>query len=95
MCTALAGEMLGMRVIYMDAGSGAKNPISESMIQSVAQNVEAPVIVGGGIKDPEKAYNNCKAGADVVVVGNAIEKDPSLITEMSTAIHASSSRVSL
>ncbi len=88
MCTAMAGEMLGMKVIYMDAGSGAKRAISESMIQSVAQQIEAPLIVGGGILDPEKAYRNCKAGADVIVIGNAIEKDASLIREMAAAIHS-------
>jgi putative glycerol-1-phosphate prenyltransferase len=88
MCTAMAGEMLGMKVIYMDAGSGAKRPISESMIEKVAQTIEIPLIVGGGITDPEKAYRNCKAGADVLVIGNAIEKDPSLIKEMSAAIHS-------
>ena len=88
MCTAMAGEMLGMKVIYMDAGSGAKRAISESMIQSVALQIEAPLIVGGGITDPEKAYRNCKAGADVIVIGNAIEKDASLIKEMAAAIHS-------
>src|SRR5690349_20986287 len=65
MCTAMAGEMLGMKLIYMDAGSGAKKPINESMIRLVAQNISAPLVVGGGITDPEKAYRNCKAGADV------------------------------
>lgn len=88
MCTAMAGEMLGMKLIYMDAGSGAKRPITESMIKLVADNIEAPLIVGGGIIHPEKAYLNCKAGADVIVVGNAIEKDASLIKEMSNAIHS-------
>ncbi|MEP7278117.1 MAG: geranylgeranylglyceryl/heptaprenylglyceryl phosphate synthase [Bacteroidota bacterium] len=88
MCTAMAGEMLGMKVIYMDAGSGAKRPVSESMIEKVAQSIEIPLIVGGGITEPEKAYRNCKAGADVLVIGNAIEKDPSLIKELSAAIHA-------
>ncbi len=88
MCTAMAGEMLGMKLVYMDAGSGAKRPITESMISAVAQVIEAPLVIGGGIKDPEKAYLNCKAGADVIVIGNAIEKDPSLIREMSAAIHA-------
>jgi phosphoglycerol geranylgeranyltransferase len=88
MCTAMAGEMLGMKLIYMDAGSGAKRPITESMIESVAKHIEAPLIIGGGITDPEKAYLNCKAGADVIVVGNAIEKDASLIREMSNAIHS-------
>ena len=88
MCTAMAGEMLGMKLIYMDAGSGAKRPITESMIAAVAKHIEAPLIIGGGITDPEKAYLNCKAGADVIVVGNAIEKDVSLIKEMSAAIHS-------
>lgn len=88
MCTAMAGEMLGMKLIYMDAGSGAKRPITETMIEKVSRNVAIPVIVGGGIIEPEKAYRNCKAGADVIVVGNAIEKDPSLITEISHAVHS-------
>ena len=88
MCTAMAGEMLGMKVVYMDAGSGAKRPISESMIQAVAQQIEAPLIIGGGITDPEKAYRNCKAGADMIVIGNAIEKNATLIKEMAAAIHS-------
>jgi len=88
MCTAMAGEMLGMKLIYMDSGSGAKRPITESMIKAVADQIEAPLIVGGGILQPEKAYLNCKAGADVIVVGNAIEKDASLIKEMSDAVHS-------
>jgi putative glycerol-1-phosphate prenyltransferase len=88
MCTAMAGEMLGMKLIYMDSGSGAKRPISESMIEAVAKNISTPLIIGGGITDPEKAYLNCKAGADVIVVGNAIEKNVSLIKEMSDAVHS-------
>ena len=89
MCTAMAGEMLGMKLIYMDAGSGARRPIAESMIAKVSAVIEAPLVVGGGITDPEKAYLNCRAGADVIVIGNAIEKDASLIKEMSAAIHSS------
>ncbi len=89
MCTAMAGEMLGMKLIYMDAGSGARRPVTESMILKVASVIEVPLVVGGGITSPEKAYLNCKAGADVIVIGNAIEKDASLIREMSAAIHAS------
>jgi putative glycerol-1-phosphate prenyltransferase len=88
MCTAMAGEMLGMKLIYMDAGSGAKRPIPEEMIHKVATHIEAPLIIGGGIVEPEKAYINCKAGADVIVVGNAIEKDTSLIKEMAAAVHS-------
>jgi len=88
LCTAMAGEMLGMKLIYMDSGSGAKRPIAESMIEMVASHIEAPLIIGGGISDPEKAYRNCKVGADVIVVGNAIEKDASLIKEMADAVHS-------
>ncbi len=88
-CTALAGEMLGMKTIYMDAGSGAKTPITESMIKAVASQIKIPLIIGGGIREPEKAYLNCKAGADMIVVGNAIEKDNGLIIEMASAIKAS------
>src|SRR6478736_1623895 len=88
MCTAMAGEMLGMKLIYMDAGSGAKRAISEEMITAVARQIEVPLVVGGGILNPEKAYLNCKAGADLIVIGNAIEKDSSLILEMSAAIHS-------
>ena len=80
MCTAMAGEM--------DAGSGAKTPITEAMISKVSNCIEIPLIVGGGITTPEKAYLNCKAGADIIVVGNAIEKDTHLITEMAAAIHS-------
>jgi putative glycerol-1-phosphate prenyltransferase len=94
MCTAMAGEMLGMKLVYMDAGSGAKRAITESMIEKVAACIEVPLIIGGGITDPEKAYLNCKAGADIIVVGNAIEKDASLIMEMASAVHSVPERVS-
>ena len=86
LCTAMAGEMLGHKLIYMDAGSGAKKPIGEEMISLVAKNIDVPLVVGGGIRDAEKAYRNCKAGADVIVVGNAIEKEPSLLEEMAAAV---------
>ncbi len=88
LCTAMAGEMLGKKLIYMDAGSGAKIAITEKMIHAVAQNIEVPLVVGGGIGDAEKAYLNCKAGADVIVIGNAFEKDPSLIKEIAAAVHS-------
>ena len=90
LCTAMAGELLGLKQIYMDAGSGAKNPISESMIQTVSSGINIPLIIGGGISTPEKAAANAKAGADVIVVGNAIEKDPGLIKELAIAVHEQS-----
>lgn len=88
LCTAMAGEMLGLKMIYMDAGSGAQNPISTSMIDAVSSAINIPLIVGGGIKSPEQAFKNVKAGADIIVVGNAIEKDPQLIIDMAAAVHA-------
>lgn len=85
-CTAVAGEMLGLKCIYMDAGSGAREPISAEMIESVSGATDVPLIVGGGIRTPEKADENIKAGADVLVVGNAFEKDPSLIISIARTI---------
>ncbi|HPK09016.1 MAG TPA: geranylgeranylglyceryl/heptaprenylglyceryl phosphate synthase [Saprospiraceae bacterium] len=87
LCTALAGELLGLKLIYMDAGSGAINPIPEQMIETVSGGINIPLIVGGGIKTPEKAFANVSAGADVVVVGDALEKDPVLMSELAAAIH--------
>jgi putative glycerol-1-phosphate prenyltransferase len=86
-CTAMAGEMLGLKMIFMDGGSGAENPISESMISAVRNSVDIPMIIGGGICSGDKAIANCKAGADIIVVGNAIEKDENLIYEIATSIH--------
>ncbi len=88
LCTALAGELLGMKLVFMDAGSGAITPISESMIAAVADKIQIPLVIGGGIQTPEKALANVKAGADIIVVGNAIEKDPGLLTEMAAAVHS-------
>lgn len=90
LCTAWAGELQGKHLIYMDAGSGARFPVSTEMIQRVSSNIELPLVVGGGIRTPEKAFENCQAGAQVIVVGNAIEKDPGLIRAMSEAVKATS-----
>ena len=85
-CTAMAGEMLGMKLLYMDAGSGAEYPVSSSMIRRVKKEISIPLIVGGGIRTPEVARESSKAGADVVVVGTAIENDIHLIREISSAV---------
>ena len=61
LCTAMAGEMLGMKLIYMDAGSGARRPISTEMIERVSDNIEIPLIIGGGIQNPEKVYLQCQS----------------------------------
>ena len=81
-CTALAGEMLGLKLIYMDAGSGALNPVSSEMISKVKQETSLPLIIGGGISDIRKAKNALEAGADIIVTGNAIEKNPGLMSDI-------------
>jgi putative glycerol-1-phosphate prenyltransferase len=83
--TALAGEMLGLKALYLEAGSGARNPVSESMIADVSRAVSVPLIVGGGIRNAESVGAAYRAGADLVVVGNALEKDPGLIRELAAA----------
>ena len=92
-CTALAGEMLGLKTIFMDGGSGAKNPVPESMIAAVSQNINIPLIVGGGMRTPEQAAANARAGADIVVVGNVLEKDPKLVLDISQAVHNAGKRI--
>ncbi len=86
-CTALAAEMLGLKLIFMDAGSGATRPVSAEMIASVRETVSIPIIVGGGIKSAEKVRENLAAGADLIVIGNALESDPSLLLDIAGTIH--------
>lgn len=86
-CTAMAGELLGLRMIYMDAGSGAQNPISLAMVKAVRASIDIPLIIGGGVRDSQKAAELCQAGADVLVVGNVLEKDPSVLRSISDAVH--------
>ena len=86
--TALAGEMLGMKLIYLEAGSGAVNSVAAEMIKAVKKNISVPLIVGGGIRSAEKAEECCKAGADIIVVGHILEKEPDLLMEISLAVHS-------
>jgi putative glycerol-1-phosphate prenyltransferase len=86
-CTAMAGEMLGLQTIYMDAGSGAEREISQKMIASVRKAVSVPLIVGGGINTAQKAHNALEAGADMIVIGNALEKNPELLIEISEKVY--------
>ncbi|MFM7021534.1 MAG: geranylgeranylglyceryl/heptaprenylglyceryl phosphate synthase [Flavobacteriales bacterium] len=84
-CTAMAGEMLGLKLIFMDAGSGAENPVNETMVAAVKKSISIPLVIGGGIKSAEKAKAVFAAGADLIVIGNAIERNPSLIAEIAAA----------
>ncbi len=86
--TAIAGEMMGFKSVFLDAGSGAINPVSAKMIHAVKNQITIPLIVGGGIsttEDIEKAY---KAGADVVVIGNKIEEDIDFLLDIKNFLSA-------
>ncbi len=80
--TAIAGELLGMKLIYLEAGSGASSPVGISMIQKVKENIHIPLIVGGGIKNREDAFNILKSGANMIVTGTAVENNPQIIKEI-------------
>ncbi|MFC2124392.1 geranylgeranylglyceryl/heptaprenylglyceryl phosphate synthase [Bacteroidota bacterium] len=84
--TAIAGELLGLSLIYLEAGSGASNPVSQEIIQAVDKAVEVPIIVGGGLNSREKAWNALASGADLIVIGNGIESDTKIINEVSSCI---------
>lgn len=86
-CTAMAGEMLGLQAIYLDAGSGAEKEISARMIAAVRKAVNVPLIVGGGINTTQKALKALEAGADMIVIGNALEKDPELLIEIADKVY--------
>lgn len=86
-CTAMAGEMLGLQSIYLDAGSGAEEPIPQKVISTVSRSIEVPLVVGGGLNSVNRVNQALEAGADVVVIGNALEKEESLLIEVSERIH--------
>lgn len=79
--TALAGEMLGLQMIYLEAGSGATNPVPVDLVKAVRQNISIPLAVGGGIKNKDEVEEIFNAGADLIILGNACEKNPELLTE--------------
>jgi putative glycerol-1-phosphate prenyltransferase len=85
--TAMAGEMLGLQAMYMDAGSGAEKEISAKMIATVRKAIQIPLIVGGGINTSQKALRALEAGADMVVIGNALEKDPELLIGIADKVY--------
>ncbi len=80
--TALAGVQLGMQLVYLDAGSGAEQAVSAHVIQAVCRMVDCPVFVGGGIRDEQSAQTAWNAGATVVVIGNGLMQDESLLDRL-------------
>lgn len=81
-CTALAGAQLGLRTVYLDAGSGARRPVSETMIRAVRRQIDIPLLVGGGIRSVGAAEKALRAGADLLVVGTAVEREPTFLREL-------------
>jgi phosphoglycerol geranylgeranyltransferase len=79
--TAYAAQLLGMKMVYLECGSGAKYPVKDKLIKAVKEYIEIPLVVGGGIKDRKEVENKHRAGADIVVVGNALEKEPTILLE--------------
>jgi phosphoglycerol geranylgeranyltransferase len=79
--TAMAGEMLGLRMIYLEAGSGATRPVPLNIIKAVRENVFIPITVGGGIKNNNEVEEIFSAGADMIILGNGCEKNPELLRE--------------
>lgn len=88
---ALAAEFIGMKLLYLDAGSGADFPVSNEMVAAVAKHCSLPMIVGGGIRTPEEARKKVQAGASFVVTGTITEENDhkSLIKDFAEAIHSS------
>lgn len=87
--TGLAAEMMGMRLLFTDAGSGAEQPVSDEMIAAITQTCSIPLVVGGGLRTPQEVARKVAAGARFVVVGNAIERngDAGYIAELAAAAH--------
>lgn len=84
--TALAGQLLGMQLIYLEAGSGAELPVPVEMIRAVKSQLSIPLIVGGGITTEQKFKNALEAGADLIVVGNVLEKHPEMLRVFSDCV---------
>ncbi|HBC77317.1 MAG TPA: geranylgeranylglyceryl/heptaprenylglyceryl phosphate synthase [Bacteroidales bacterium] len=79
--TALAGEMLGFNMIYLEAGSGAEKPVPSEIISAVRENVSIPIAVGGGLRSRKEISDAFHAGADLIILGNGCEKNPGLLAE--------------
>jgi len=80
--TAIAGEMLGLKAIFMDAGSGANKAVPSNMIKEVRNQIDVPLIIGGGLKRIEDIDSAFNCGADIVVIGNKIEEDVDFLLDL-------------
>lgn len=91
MAHALAAQYMGMKIVFFDAGSGAPKHVPEDLVRRVAEYIDIPLMVGGGIREPEAASRLVEAGASIVVTGDVIEKggDPALLSRFARAVHRS------
>lgn len=87
LATALAGEMLGHKLLYLESGSGAKESIPIDILRKVRENISIPLVIGGGIREPEQAKEIKESGADIIVLGSVIEESPEILSEFVKAIH--------
>jgi len=85
---ALAAQYLGMDFLYLEAGSGAPNPVPDEMIAAVKKNIDIPLIIGGGIRSPKTAKDKAKAGADIIVTGTKLEEEKNIERGLSNVIKA-------
>ncbi len=88
-CTALAAQYMGSNCAFMDAGSGAETPVSPEMIHAVSEQLNIPLIIGGGIRTPDQVADSFNAGADIVVIGSAAEEDLTVLYEMKEKVNSS------
>ncbi|MFC1569214.1 geranylgeranylglyceryl/heptaprenylglyceryl phosphate synthase [bacterium] len=88
--TAMAGELLGLNMLYLEAGSGADQSVPEIMVKAVTKSIQIPVIVGGGIRDPKIAHDKVLAGASFIVTGTVMEDEGNhnKLKEFAEAIHS-------
>lgn len=86
---ALAGQYLGMKLVYLEAGSGAKEPVDNEVVHAVSDSLDIPVIVGGGIRDANSAAEKVKSGASIIVTGTVIEENASMMADIANAVHVS------
>jgi putative glycerol-1-phosphate prenyltransferase len=86
--TALAGYFLGLQYFYLDAGSGAPNPVSPELIKAVKKKIKSPLMVGGGLNSKEKIQTAFDSGADLVILGNGVGKNLQLLREAMTYLES-------
>lgn len=85
---ALAAQYLGMQFFYLEAGSGAKDPVPNEMVRAVKENIDIPLLVGGGIRDTKTAREKARAGADIIVTGTKLEQEKNLKQALKDLIEA-------